>query len=292
LGFGQTAFRGYHPSLTPWRSLGTASGSTPDPYRTGTVASVTIEVDLPPGVEITGYDRYQDGHGFEVRWPLPERCRCQRCEHEDHAHIEFRTTPQAVRDLDVWGQPSFWIYQAPFHRCARCDHRQHLIPPFKRKDTAYTFRFEQFVLRSLIGSTAEEVARRLGISAETVEHIVENQLAEDRRIDPQRVITDIGLDELSLKKRHRLYVTLLTDLSDPARPQILAVTRGKDTAAAMKCLDLLSEEQRQQIRTHRVDMGSAYPAACAARLKNSRAVTDRFHVAKKFNEGVDALRKK
>ena len=105
------------------------------------------------------------------------------------------------------------------------------------------------------------------------------------------MITDIGLDELSLKKRHRLYVTLMTDLSDPARPQILAVARGKDTAAALKCLDLLSEEQRQQVRTHRVDMGSAYPAACAARLKHSRAVTDRFHVAKKFNEVVDALRK-
>ena len=65
------------------------------PDRTGTVASVTIEVDLPPGVEITGYERHQDGHGFEVRWPLPERCRCERCGHEDRAHIEFKTTPQA-----------------------------------------------------------------------------------------------------------------------------------------------------------------------------------------------------
>ena len=63
------------------------------------------------------------------------------------------------------------------------------------------------MLRSLIGSTAEEVARRLGISAETVDRIVENPLTEDRQIDPQRVITDIGLDELSLKKRHRLDVT-------------------------------------------------------------------------------------
>jgi transposase len=251
-----------------------------------------IEVDLPPDVEITGYERHQDGHGFAVRWPLPEHCRCQRCGHEDRAHIEFKMTPQAVRDLDLWGQPSFWIYQAPFHRCARCDHRQHIIPPFKRTDTAYTFRFEQFLLRALIGSTAEDVARRLGISAETVEHIVANQWAEDRRIDPQQVITDIGRDELSLKKRHKLYVTLMTDLSDPARPQILAVARGKDTVAAGKCLDLLSEEQRRQVRTHRVDLGSASPAACAARLKHSRAVTDRFHVAKKFNEVVDALRKK
>ena len=254
------------------------------------MASVTIEIDLPSGVEITGYERHQDGHGFEVRWPLPERCRCERCGHEDRAHIEYQTTPQAIRDLDTWGQPGFWIYQAPFHRCARCDHRQDIIPPFKRKDTAYTYRFEQFVLRSLIGSTTEDVARRLGIWAETVERIVEYQLAEERQIDPQRVITDIGLDELSLKKRHRLYVTLLTDLSDPARPQVLAVARGKDTAAALKCLDHLSEEQCRQVRTHRVDMGSAYPAACAERLKYSRAVTDRFHVAKRFNEVVDALR--
>ena len=79
------------------------------------MASVTVEVDLPPGVKITAYERHQDGHGFEVRWPLPERCRCERCGHEDRAHIEYKTSPKAVRDLDVWGQPSFWIYQAPFH---------------------------------------------------------------------------------------------------------------------------------------------------------------------------------
>jgi transposase len=256
------------------------------------MATLTIDVDLPPGVEITGYERHGDGHGIEVRWPLPPRCRCEWCGHDDRAHIEFKTTPQATRDLDLWGQPCFWIYQAPFHRCPRCDYRQHIIPPFKRKDVAYTYRFEQFVLRSLIGSTAEDVARRLGISAETVERIVDYQLAEERAIDPDRVITDIGLDELSLKKRHRLYVTLLTDLTDPARPRILAVARGRDQAAAEACLDHLSEEQRRRVRTHRVDMGPAYPAACAARLENSRAVTDRFHVAKKFNEVVDGLRKK
>ena len=80
------------------------------------------------------------------------------------------------------------------------------------------------------------VERRLGISAETVERIVENQLAEDRQIDQGRVIKDVGMDEMSLKKRHRLYVTVMTDLSDPGRLKVLAVARGKDTAAALQCL--------------------------------------------------------
>ena len=63
------------------------------------MASVTIEVDLPPGVEITAYERHQDGHGFEVRWPLPERCRCERCGHEERAHIELKTSPAKCHNI-------------------------------------------------------------------------------------------------------------------------------------------------------------------------------------------------
>src|SRR5271157_6295531 len=86
------------------------------------MARITIDVDLTPEVEITGYQRYQDGHGLEVRGPLPARCRCVKCGHDDVAQIEFKTIPQAIRDLNLWEQPCFWIYQAPFHRCARCNY--------------------------------------------------------------------------------------------------------------------------------------------------------------------------
>jgi hypothetical protein len=100
------------------------------------VANVTIAVDLPPGVAITGSQRPQDGHGFAVRWPWPERGRYPRGGQEDHAPLEFTMIPQAVRDRDVGGQPSFWIDHAPFHRWARWDSRPHLLPPFQRTDTA------------------------------------------------------------------------------------------------------------------------------------------------------------
>jgi transposase len=256
------------------------------------MASITIEIDLPAGVEITGYERYREGHGFEVTWPWPERCRCQRCGHEDQAHLEQSGKTRVVRHLDVWNQPSFWIYEGVFHRCPHCHHRQDLIPPFKRKDASYTYAFEEHVLRLLIGSTEEEVARRLGISAETVSRIVKNQLQEARTIDPARVILDVGMDEISLKKRHKLYVTLLTDLTDPERPRLLAVKPGRDEAAGRACLDCLSATQRAQVRSYRVDMGAAYNAACAAGLPQARGVIDRFHVAKLWNEALDGLRKK
>ena len=253
---------------------------------------VKVKLDLPVGVELLGYERCGDGHGFEVKFPLPSDCCCEKCGHEEPASYEYKNTVYAVRDLDLWGQPSFLIFQPCFHRCPHCGHRQEHFAPFKRKKVMYTYRFEEYVLRSLIGSNEEEVAGRLGISAETVALIVENQLKDDKQIDPQREIKHVGMDELSLKKRHKLYVTVMTDLTDPKSPKVLAVARGRDTAAAEQCLGKLTPEQRKAVETHRVDMGKVYGPVCGRLLPNSRLIVDRFHVAKQFNEVVDHLRKK
>src|SRR5262249_6372629 len=84
----------------------------------------------------------------------------------------------------------------------------------------------------------------------------------------------------------------LTDLTDPGRPEVLAVAEGRDEAAGRECLGRLSEEQRRQVRAYRADMAPASHAACRGLLPNAKAVVDRFHVARKFNEAVDRERGK
>lgn len=256
------------------------------------MATVEIDLDVPDGVTLSGYERIDDGHAFEVEWPLPETFTCERCRRSEPIHVAYGDRIQVVRDLDVWGQPSFFVYQPPYHACGYCGRRQWLLPPFKRNKVTYTFRFEQWVLQLLIGSSEEEVARRLGVSAEMLATIAKNCLADEQNIDPERVITDVGMDEISLKKRHKLYVTILTDLSDPDRVRVLAVSEGRDRSGAEKCLQKLSAEQRRQVRTHRTDMSPAYVGACKDTLPNSQSVIDRFHVAVKLGEAVDRVRKK
>jgi transposase len=256
------------------------------------MARMEIELDLPEGLQARGYERIEDGHAFEVDWHIDPDFTCQRCGRSDSTDVQHGSKIHVIRDLDLWGQPAFFVYQPPFHRCGYCNHRQWLIPPFKRKHVTYTFRFEQWVLRLLIGSTEEEVARRLGISAEMVATITKHQLQSEQDIDPERGITDVGIDEISLKKRHKLYATILTDLTDPNQPCVLAVAAGKDQAAAEKCLERLSKSQRRQVRTHRTDMSAAYLAACRKQLPKSQSVIDRFHVAKQLGEAVDRVRKK
>ena len=58
---------------------------------------------------------------------LAARCRCEKCGHDDVAHIEFKTIPQAIRDLNLWEQPCFSL-PAPFRRCGQCDSRRRVSP--------------------------------------------------------------------------------------------------------------------------------------------------------------------
>ena len=254
--------------------------------------AVEIEVDVPDGVSVRGYERHRGAHVFEVDFELPERCVCPKCGHEAAAQLRDKHEVLAVRDLDLFGQPSFWTYRPMLHQCPGCRQRTQVPTPFKRPHVTYTFRFEQYVVEQLVGASVEDVARRLSISAETVEHILELQLAGERNIPPEQVILSVGLDELSLKKRHKLYATILSDLSDPQHPRILAVAKGRDRAATEACLAKLSPEQRAQVRSHRTDMSAVYPEVCRTWLPNSQLVVDRFHVAKQLGQIVDGVRKK
>jgi hypothetical protein len=88
------------------------------PCQEAAMASITIDIDLPDVVSVTACQRH--GPSFEVSWPWPDRV---RLEPNGHARV--------VRHLDVWSQPSFWIYEAAFHRC-----HHHLIPPSSARTPA------------------------------------------------------------------------------------------------------------------------------------------------------------
>jgi len=241
-------------------------------------ATVEIQVDLPAGVRIREYERIAQGHAFHVEWDLPATCCCATCKREAPLQLVEKNKFLSIRDLAIWGQPSFFVYQESMHRCPRCGHRQALLPPFKRRDVKYTYRFEEHVLVAMINSTGEDVAERLGIAVETVERILKNRIEDSqaKKVDPQRTIDRVGMDEMSLRKGHKGYATILTDLTNPAKPEILAIAKGRDEAAGTACLAVLTPEQRDAVQFHHTDMGPAFLAACAEGLKNSKSVIDRM----------------
>ncbi|MFW6114402.1 MAG: hypothetical protein ACOC7K_01535 [bacterium] len=81
---------------------------------------IKVTLDLPDGVEFLGYERVGDGHGIEVKFPLPDVCQCDTCGRKEPATYEYKNTVYMVRHLDLFGQPCFLVFQPCFHRCSRC----------------------------------------------------------------------------------------------------------------------------------------------------------------------------
>ena len=61
-------------------------------------AHIEIEVDLPEGVSIRGYERHQGAHVFEVDFELPTRCTCSHCGREAESNVRLKNDVLAIRD--------------------------------------------------------------------------------------------------------------------------------------------------------------------------------------------------
>ena len=109
-----------------------------------------------------------------------------------------------------------------------------------RCDVTYTYRFERYVLVVSLAALRRRWARTAWASPP--KPACPDRGQPDRRPGGQaggprsRVVRRIGLDEISLKKRHAARTrTIPTDLTDPTRPANLAGAAGRDRAAAEIC---------------------------------------------------------
>ena len=148
-------------------------------------ASVTIELDLPDGVEIREYQRHGDGHAFHVAWPPPDRCRCDGCTQEGPTRLDAKPPSTSSATWTSGASPA----SGSTNRHATtaptaagggtcCPHSSAATSPTHTASSGTSWPVSLAALR--------RVAQRLGIAAETVALIVANQIADQgaKQVDP------------------------------------------------------------------------------------------------------------
>ena len=88
------------------------------------------------------------------------------------------------------------------------------------------------------------------------------------------IVTHFGIDELSIKKRHRQFVLVLSDID---RKCILAILSNRDKKSLENWIDALNSQERKSIRFVSIDMWSPYYQAARNKLPHAKVVVDRFH---------------
>ena len=146
---------------------------------------VKVKLDLPVGVELLGYERCGDGHGFEVKFPLPLDLPLREVRHEATGQLRGTRTPSTWCATWICGASRASSSSSPASIAARtAGTARNTSRRSNGRRSCTPTALRNTCCGSLIGSNEEEVAARLGISAETVALIVENQLKDDKKIDP------------------------------------------------------------------------------------------------------------
>jgi transposase len=196
---------------------------------------------------------------------------------------------RCVRHLDIWGKKTFLHFLSRRLRCEQCGKVFTEQLPFVEEHRRQTTAFERHIYESCLSSNKKKVAEQVDLSQYTVRDVF-NRVAKKKVNHSQDILTRVlGIDEISLKKRHKQFALVISDIK---RKCILAVLPNRKKDALEKWIGDLTEKQRKAIRCVSIDMWRPYYQAARKMLPHAKVVVDRFHVMKHLNEQIHQIRKK
>lgn len=194
---------------------------------------------------------------------------------------------RCIRHFDVWGKKTFLHFLARRFQCECCGRTFAEELSFVDSHRRHSTEFEKHVYQSCLGSTCKAVALREGLSHGTTRKIFNRWAKLKERASQVGRTRVLGIDEISLKKGHKQYALVISDIG---RKCILAILPDREKNTLEAWLDALSPQERKSIRFVSIDMWAPYQQAARNKLPHAKVVVDRFHVMKQLNARLTQLR--
>ncbi len=196
---------------------------------------------------------------------------------------------RCIRHLDVWGKKTFLHFLSLRFKCEDCGRTFVEELPFVDAHRRQSTAFEMHIYQACLGSTRKAVAVDEGLSQSTVKEIFNFYAAMKHTSIASHTTRVLGIDELSLKKRYKQFVLVLSDID---RKCILAVLANREKKTLENWIEALSSKEKKSIRFVSIDMWAPYYQAARSKLPHAKVVVDRFHVMKQLNTRMTQLRTK
>jgi transposase len=195
---------------------------------------------------------------------------------------------RCVRDLDWSRKRTFLHFAIRRFDCPECGHRftEELQAVAWRRHQ--TVRFEAAIYQRCLESSKSAVAKACHLSYSTVDAIFKRYAQRQARRSQLGAVRILGMDEIALKKRHRQYALVLSDLE---RRCVLAVLPSREQSELDRWFATLSSEQHAAIRVVSMDMWRPYRSFVERVLPHAHIVADRFHVMKQLNDQLSKARR-
>lgn len=253
---------------------------------------IRIPLDLPD-VRILEVSKTDRGHWLIRLESTRKGATCKKCGREITDFHGLDHTLR-LRHLPLFDVPVFIELRPKRYRCRYCDGNPTTTQRLEWYEprSPNTKPYEQWLLRMLINSTVSDVARKLGLSDETVEGVLDRWIARQVDWDQFERLGIIGIDEIALKRGHRDFVVLVTAPLIDGGIEVLAVLpdRKKETVSAF--FVSIPEALRRTIERVCTDMYRGFVEAAREQMPWATIVIDRFHVARAYRDCADTVRKR
>jgi transposase len=132
------------------------------------------------------------------------------------------------------------------------------------------------------------VSKTEALGYEAVEGIYKRQAT--RQVEKRKTLfpREISIDEISLKKGHKHFVTVI---SAPREGCVVDVLRDRKKKTLEVWFDALPQAAREAIRVVCIDMCEMFREVAQAKVPGAEIVVDRFHVMKNLQDWIDKTRR-
>ena len=210
--------------------------------------SNTFEIPLDiPGVKIEKVEITKAGDFAIMVKSTVEGTNCHRCGKPiTKAYGHGRTL--TLRHLSILGRTTYIGIRPLRYQCCECAGKPTTTQrlPWYDPRSAHTKAYEDHVLFELVNSTVADVSAKEGLGYEAVRGIIDRHI--DTAVDWQGIerLGVVGLDEISLKKGHQDFVTIVSARCGEQNA-VLAVLEGRQKETVKAFLSSFPKELRDTV---------------------------------------------
>jgi transposase len=218
---------------------------------------------------------------------------CRKCDQEankGYGHDEARQ----VRHLSAFGLKSYVRFRPKRCECPYCPEKTITTQQVEwcLPRSPHTKAFEEHILLQLVNSTVEDVSHKEDVTYDEILGIIDRHLGTKVNWLEFEQLEVMGIDEIALKKGHQDYVVIVTARLKDGQVKLLGVLPDRKKKTLVKFLQTIPPDLQKTIHTVCTDMWEAYLKAVELVLPWADVVVDRFHVAQKYHDAADKVRKK
>jgi transposase len=252
---------------------------------------ISIPLDLPD-VRVLQTEMDPTGDYIITVESTLESTKCRKCGREItqfHGHDDGIR----LRHLPILGRRVYVQLRPKRYQCPYCEDQPTSTQTLSWYDakSPHTKAYDQYLLLGLVHSTITDICIKETIGYKAVVGAVNRHIGRTVDWGMFTRIEVLGLDEIALKKGHDDFVVIVTAQDRAGQLHLLAVLPDRTKERVKEFLRSIPEGLQRTIEQVCTDMYDGYINAVKEVLGSAVVVVDRFHVAKKYREGADALRK-